>query len=165
MTKIKQRIIYLSVILSVVFSIFSFAGCYKYIPQDSVDGLSDEKVQEIREAYFEIKKEEKPDYYTNSSIEYMVIRRCLGTYGDFIVIEFENGAVDGDTVIDNIIIDDVYIGDLVCGNMKYLVYTADADYDGDTFIYLQYAYDEGLVTKDDLIAMSELTYKSPEYEY
>lgn len=79
--------------------------------------------------------------------------RNVGTYSgyrvDYIWVEFTDGTAVAD-VVALYYVDDVYIKTFATSLFDYLVYTSETHY-----VYLSVAYEQGLVTRDDLLAIAE----------
>lgn len=78
--------------------------------------------------------------------------RTVGTYSGYRVdcVWFEHKDANVVAVVEEYTVDDVYIQTFPDPSYKYLVYLNDKDW-----VHLNIAYEEGLITYDDLLAIAE----------
>ncbi len=158
MKKIKIFGMAVAITLTLVL-VFSFTACTPSLePQDPVEGLSSEKVDEIRIAY--IQRREDSGVHYKRGRDSIVVESYYGTY-DGLVILFLYPSYAGYyhlMVVKECIVDGIYIGSYTDPG-TYIAYF-DPDIVDDktlagTFIFLDDAYNDGYLTHDDLISISQ----------
>ena len=150
MERFAKKVVLFAACLIAALTFCGFIGCGQEEPNSGVDGLSDEKVTEIRRAYFE-------QFYKGDGIKYNIneikILTYLGTYDGHIAVKLKDNA-DIETavpeVVIEVIIDGIHIGSLGNANYKYMLYMSPEAKSEKALLNLKEANEKGYVSKIDL---------------
>lgn len=115
----------------------------------AVGDLSKEEAIEIRQAYIDAVRGYKKNAATYN------IDKYLGAYNGAIVLNMKRNITRGTSYIVEIVIDGVYVCTKDITKEEVIVYNAAAESERDMFISLQTAYENGILTKEDLYRIAE----------